>query len=434
MSRYLAAVDIGATSGRLLLASSPKEEDLKEIHRFKTPLVDDGDGHCHWDVKALFDEIVAGLKKCRELGTVPSRLGIDSFGVDYALLDEDDHLVGEVISYRDRRTDGVTAKFMSKERLFSLTGIQPQNFNSVYQLFLDRESGKLARASSLLFLPCYLAYLLTGTKANELSIVSTSGLFSSAKRTYVPEILSELGLDASFFGATVHSGESLGHLRKELVEEIGYDIEVVSSLNHDTAAAFLGSGAEAGDILISSGTWSLIGVILPEPIVTPDAMAAGFTNELSRPGEVRFLKNVVGMYIVNRLRDELTAGLPFSSVVESARASTYEGNFDPTLDSLLNPENMVDEVTRLLIEGGYPRPEKPGDYFKAAYLSLALAYGKTAFELNEIAHVEPKGICVFGGGSQNLYLNELTSEMTGLPVKKGPSEATGLGTILAIDG
>ena len=401
MKRYEAAVDIGATSGRLLLSSLSEEgkRSLEEVHRFKTPLVDDGDGHCHWDAATLFAEILAGLKKCRELGKEPYLLGIDSFGVDYALLDENDDLIGDVVSYRDARTSGVKERFMAPERLFELTGIQPMEFNSVYQLYLDRESGKLKKAKGLLFFPCYLAYLLTGKKVNELSIASTSGLLVPGGGSFSEEILAELGLAPSFFYEVAGAGTTIGHLKEEVKEAIDFDLEVRAALSHDTAAAFLGSLAKEGEILISSGTWSLIGVLSSKPCLSKEAFEKGFSNELSRPGEVRFLKNISGMWMANRLKTEILPDEPITKAVELARMSSYEGHFDPTASELMNPATMNEALDLLLTRGGYPLPKTPGDYFKAV---------------------------------KNLYLNELTAVETGLPVFTGPSEATGLGNILSI--
>ena len=434
MKRYEAAVDIGATSGRLLLSSLSEEgkRSLEEVHRFKTPLVDDGGGHCHWDAAALFAEILAGLKKCRELGKEPYLLGIDSFGVDYALLDENDHLIGDVVSYRDARTSGVKDRFMAPERLFELTGIQPMEFNSVYQLYLDRESGKLKKAKGLLFFPCYLAYLLTGKKVNELSIASTSGLLVPGGGSFSEEILAELGLTPSFFYEVAGAGTPIGHLKEEVKEAIGFDLEVRAALSHDTAAAFLGSLAREGEILISSGTWSLIGVLNSKPCLSKEAFEKGFSNELSRPGEVRFLKNISGMWMANRLKAEILPDEPITKAVELARKSSYEGHFDPTANELMNPSTMKEALDLLLRRGGYPLPKTPGDYFKAVYVSLAKEYARSAKELARLTSMTPRGVRIFGGGSKNLYLNELTAVETGLPVFTGPSEATGLGNILSI--
>ncbi len=435
MSTLASAVDIGATSGRLLLAEvsgAGKVESLSEVHRFRTPLVDDGDGHCHWDVDSLFSSIVEGLRKCAESGRIPSILGIDSFGVDYALLDQDGKRVGEVVSYRDSRTEGVSERFESPSLLFDRTGIQPMAFNSCYQLFLDRESGKLAKASGMLFLPCYLAYLLTGVKKNELSIASTSGLLTPGGAKFEESILGSLGLDPSFFYEVVGAGSPIGTLKKEIADEIGFDLEVRAALGHDTAAAFLGAGAKKGEILLSSGTWSLLGVLKNEPTVTREAFLAGFSNELSRPGEVRFLKNISGMYIANRLRSEILADFSIEDAVHLARKSEYRGYFDPNDPSLMNPASMEEAIRSLLGRSGFDLPLEPGDYFKAVYVSLAKAYAQTIDELMKVASFEPEGIRVFGGGSKNVYLNELTALETRLPVYRGPSEATGVGNVLSI--
>ncbi len=434
MKRYEAALDIGATSGRLLLSSLSEEgkRSLEEVHRFKTPLVDDGEGHCHWDVDALFAEIIAGLRKCHDLGKEPYILGIDSFGVDYALLDGSGGLIGDVVSYRDSRTRGVKERFLTPSRLFELTGIQPMEFNSVYQLFLDQESGKLSKAEGFLFFPCYLAYLLTGKKANELSIASTSGLLVPGGPAFEEEILSRLGLTPSFFYEVVEAGTTIGRLKPEIEEEVGFDLEVRTALSHDTAAAFLGSLGKEGEVLISSGTWSLIGILASRPCLSKEAFEKGFSNELSRFGEVRFLKNISGMWMANRLKAELLPEEPIAKAVERARESSYPGHFDPTAEELMNPPSMKEALDALLEKGGYPRPASPGDYFKAVYVSLAKEYARSVEELSRLASFSPRGIRIFGGGSKNLYLNELTALESRLPVFTGPSEATGLGNVLSI--
>ena len=429
--KYFLAVDIGATSARHILAHyEGRDLKLEEIHRFKTPLVQEGDGHCHWDVDGLFSEILTGMKKAKEAGKIPSSMGIDCFGVDYALLDEKDERIGLVTSYRDVRTFQAQKEFMTPEGLFLSTGVYPQNFDSAYQLYCDKASGKLHRAKTLMMLPSYLCYLLTGKKQNELSSLSTSALLDARTRKPCQEVFSALGIEESLLAPMVVAGDCLGKLLPSIQKEVGFDCEVYATLEHDTAAAFFASGAEKGEALLSSGTWSLLGCLLPNPIITEKAYKAGFTNELSRPGEVRFLQNIMGMWIINRLKDELQIA-SFGEITSSAAASSsYQGFFDVTDGRLSNPSSMKECVESLLVEKGNSLPSTRGELFYSVYHSLALGY-KTALEnMERLTGEKIAGIRVFGGGVNAEILNSLTEQITGLPVKRGPSEATAIGNLL----
>ena len=424
------AVDIGATSARLIVSHEKNGAfSLEEIHRFKTPLVQEGEGHCHWDVEKLFSEILFGLKKAKELGEAPDRIGIDCFGVDYALLDENDRLIGDVTSYRDVRTFEAKKEFLTPEGLFLRNGVYPQNFDSVYQLYCDKQSGKLAKAKTFMMLASYLCYRLTGVKQNELSALSTSALLDERTGKLSEETLKDLGISSSLFPEIIPAGTKIGHFAEAVKQEVGYDAEVYAALEHDTASAFFGSGAERGALLLSSGTWSLLGCILPQPIITKEAYEKGFTNELSRPGEVRLLQNIMGMWVVNRLKEELGIA-SFSEVTRLAsEASAYPGVFDATDDSLSNPESMKDAVLALLTKDGYSAPKDNGELFYCVYHSLAKTYAKAAKGIEQITGSRFSSLCIFGGGVQAEILNRLTEEETNFPVKRGPSEATAIGVL-----
>lgn len=429
--KYFLAVDIGATSARHILAHYQDGElALEEIYRFRTPLIQEGEGHCHWDVEVLFQEILFGMKKAKESGKIPASMGIDCFGVDYALLDQNDERIGLVQSYRDVRTFQAQKEFLTLEGLFLSTGVFPQNFDSAYQLYCDKQSGKLTKAKTFMMLPSYLCYLLTGVKQNELSSLSTSALLDARNATPSKEIFSALGLNESILAPIVPAGTKVGSLREEIQSEVGYDCEVYATLEHDTAAAFFASGAQEGDALLSSGTWSLLGRVLPSPIISEAAYKAGFTNELSHPGEVRFLQNIMGMWIINRLKDELKIA-SFPEITSSADAGkSYPGVFDVTDGRLSNPESMKDCVESLLEEKGYEKPKTHGELFYSVYHSLALGYKGAIENMEKLTGSKVKAVCVFGGGVNAEILNSLTEKETGLPVRRGPSEATAIGNLL----
>lgn len=437
MTKYYLAVDVGATSGRHILAhrNGAGELEIEEIYRFSTPLVQEEDEHCYWDVQKLFEEVLTGLKKAKALGKIPSRIGIDTFGVDYALLDQQDQLVGHVRSYRDIRTSPFRESFLSPERIYQLTGIQPHAFDTVYQLAADKDSGKLAKATQAIMLPSYLAYLLTGKKQNELSILSTSALMNARTYRFVPEIMDALGIDSNFFPSPIEAGNKIGSFLPEVAKEVGFDAVVYAALEHDTAAAFFGSGAKEGDALLSSGTWSLLGVVLKEPIITEESYRLGLTNEWSHRHEVRFLENITGMWLINRLMKEDPEQPDILTVVKEAEASqSFEGTLNVLEGRLMNPESMKEMVDALIVENGGVAPKTFGERYYAIYHSLALCYRDAIRKLETMTGRNFSALCVFGGGSKNRFLNELTSRVAELPVHTGPAEATAIGNILSIEG
>jgi rhamnulokinase len=432
---YFLSIDIGASSGRHIVGYYDSDNVLKieEIYRFKTVLIDDGDNHCHWDVAKLYGDILAGLVEAKRRGRVPSRIGIDTFGVDYALLDENDQLLGNIASYRDERTKAAKKELSSPEKLFLATGVQPQQFNTVYQLYCDKMSGKLAKAKCLMMLPSYLTYLLTGVKQNELSIMSTSGILDCRNERYSPDVLASLGISESLFAPLCHAGDRIGSFQKSVENVLGYQSEVYATLEHDTASAFFGSGAHEDQVLLSSGTWSLIGAVQHAPCVDSSVFENGFTNELSFPKQVRFLKNAMGMWIINTLMEQSIAKRTIQEVVALARnGSDYLPVFDATDETLLNPKNMESSIYNLLSKQKVTMPINDAQLYFCVYHSLAKVYREAILSLKEMTKNDYRSIIVFGGGSKNELLNELTSMETKLPVFRGPSEATAIGNIKAI--
>ena len=319
---------------------------------------------------------------------------------------------------------------MTPLSLFLANGVYPQNFDSVYQLYCDRKSGKLVGAKTFMMLPSYLCYLLTGVKTNELSSLSTSALLDERSGKPNPQILSLLGISPSLIAPIVSAGTKIGSLTDEISAKVGYSCDVFATLEHDTAAAFFASGAQEGEVLLSSGTWSLLGCILSEPVIHEKAYEAGFTNELSHPGEVRFLQNIMGMWIINRLKAELEIA-SFGEITSSAKnGSSYSGHFDVTDPRLSNPPSMRECVLSLLKDGGFEMPGSNGELFYSVYHSLAIGYQKAIRNLEKITGRKAVGICVFGGGVKAEILNSLTECITGLKVNRGPEEATAIGNLL----
>ena len=431
--RYTLAIDIGATSGRHILAHREDGElVLEEIFRFETPLIQEGEGHCHWDVEKLFSHILEGMKKAKEIGKIPECIGIDTFGVDYALLDKQGNRVAEITSYRDERTSLAKKTMSTPKQMFLETGIAPNAFNTAYQLYCDKQSGLLSKASEMILLPNYLAYRLTGKKSNELSILSTTALLDSRTEEYSPFVLGQLGLTPSFFSKKVIAGTPLGYLLPEIEKEVGYSSLVKASLHHDTGAAFFGAGAQKGEVLISSGTWSLLGTILDHAIVNERAYEAGFTNELSRPHEVRFLRNIMGMWLINLLKKE--KGIESFSLITAMaeEGSAYQESFDAGDESLLNPSSMEEAILALLKKENRPLPKNDGELFYCVYHSLAKSYAKAIADMEEITGEKFQAVRIFGGGVKAKILNRLTELETGKTVIEGPSEATAIGNLLSI--
>lgn len=433
--KYYLAVDIGATSARHVLGYRDEKGEMciSEIYRFKTPLVELPDGHCYWDVDKLFKEIITGLKKAKEIGKIPSKIGIDSFGVDYALLSKDGKIIDKVYSYRDERTVLAKKEFANDKELFLRTGIYPHAFNTIFQLYDDKKTGRLSMAKEALMLPSYLVYLLTGIKQNEVSILSTSGLLDAKTAKLDKVLLEKLGLDESFFPNIVPGGTDIGYFSKEIAEEVGYQAMVTCVLEHDTASAFRGADAPKNYAYLSSGTWSLFGAILAKPVINEVAFEKGFSNELSLPNEVRFLSNIMGMWVINRLLNECPEIKDVVEAVSLAESSTYSDYININDASLFNPSSMKDALLSLLAKKGAKEIKCNGDLFRSVYLSLAYSYKEALLGLEELCNEKFEGIAIFGGGVKNRFLNKLVEQITSKKVFTGPSEATSLGNLYMLE-
>ena len=427
MSYYL-AIDIGASSGRHILGRLENGKILlEEIYRFENHIVNDGK-NLVWDLGHLHSSVIEGLKKCSELGIHPTSVAIDTWGVDYVLLDSDGKEILPAVSYRDSRTDSIPEavdKIIPRDALYARNGIQPISFNTLYQLYCDKDSGKLDSAVSLLMMPDYLAYKLTGKRANEHTNLTTGALINALSGEIDRELLSTLGIKSSIFGAIYTPGEFLGGFNEETKRLVGFDSKVVICATHDTASAVAACPINKGDMYISSGTWSLIGTELRAPVLTPEAMNSGYTNEGGVEKTYRFLKNIMGMWLLQGIRRELGKKYSYDEMMHMAMDSEPCGYFNPNAKELVAPESMIGAI-RLLLN----KPEATlGELLASVYHSLAISYREAMLAQESISGMKTERICIIGGGSKDSYLNALTAHYTKKRVVAGPVEATAIGNL-----
>ncbi|MDO3408860.1 rhamnulokinase [Saccharibacillus sp. CPCC 101409] len=434
MSNHI-AVDIGASSGRLVLGSLKNGKlELSEIHRFSNGFAEREDGS-FWDIEYLFGEIVAGLHKAKAQGIHGCTLGIDTWAVDYVLLDEAGERIRDVYAYRDRRTDRAierVAEIVPPETVYRKTGIQQLSFNTLYQLFVhDRE--ELSRARNILMVPDYLYYRLTGRKVNETTNASTMQLLNLDSRDFDPELLELLGLRGDQFPGLTEPGAELGGLRAELAEEFDLpDCRVILAATHDTASAVLGVPAAEGRsaAYLSSGTWSLLGVELDEPLNTEQAMRANYTNEWGAYGTFRFLKNIMGLWLIQEVRRLDGERCGFAELADlAAEAEPFRSLIPCNDDRFLNPEDMIGEIRRACLEQDEPVPESIGQIARCVFDSLALSYRTYMEELERLTGRELDRLQIVGGGANNDLLCRLTANVLGREVSAGPGESTALGNL-----
>ena len=438
MSTYYLAVDIGASSGRHILGHMENGKmQLEEIHRFENGMVKK-DGEMCWETDRLFKEIVAGLKKCKEIGKIPVSMGIDTWGVDFVLLDKDDKLLGNAVGYRDKRNIGMDEKVYEKislDDLYARTGIQKAIYNTVYQLMAVKQKYPqyMEQAETLLFIPDYLHFLLTGRKANEYTEATTGQLVSPVTKDWDYELMDILGYKKEMFQELVMPGTSLGGLRKELVDEIGFDLEVVVPATHDTGSAVLAVPANDDDfIYISSGTWSLMGVERMQADCSKKSCELNFTNEGGYGYRFRYLKNIMGLWMIQSVRHEFGDRYGFAEIcAEAEKNKDFPSRVDANDECFLAPENMTEEVKNYCRRTGQQVPETLGEVATVIYASLADCYAKTASEIEEIAGRSFSRIHIVGGGSNAGYLNELTAKATKKEIHAGPTEATAIGNLTA---
>ena len=437
MGKYFLAVDIGASSGRHILGSLENGKIvLEEVHRFWNGM-DDIDGTLCWDVDRLFKEIIEGMKKCREIGKIPESVGIDTWGVDFVLLDKDDKMLGRAVGYRDHRTDGMDEevyKIIKEDDLYARTGIQKAIFNTIYQLMAlkVKKPGQLAEAETMLLMPDYFHYMLSGVAAAEYTEATTGQLVSPETKDWDRELIRKLGYPEKIFQKMVTPGTVLGELTPEVQKEVGYNCRVVEPATHDTGSAVIAVPTDRDDALyISSGTWSLMGTELMEANCSPESKASNLTNEGGYDYRFRYLKNIMGLWMIQSVKKEIGGSLGFGEICDMASKCTISSIVDCNDDRFLAPANMTEEVRSACRESGQQVPEGLAEVASVIYNSLAQCYAKTIRQLEGITGKKYDRIHIVGGGSNADYLNRLTAKATGVPVYAGPTEATAIGNIAA---
>ena len=426
--KYYLAIDIGASSGRHIIGWR-ENGDIKtdEVYRFPNG-VEERDGHLVWNIEGLFSSVVEGIKQAFLKYPVIESLSIDTWGVDYVLLNGDEEIY-PCYAYRDNRTEAIINEVharMSFEELYARTGTQFQPFNTIYQLYDDRKRGRLIDATDFLMIPEYLSYRLTGVKKKEYTNATTTGLLNAKTREYDGEIISALGLPSRLFGETSKSKEIVGKLTAEIENEVGGNAEVVLCASHDTGSAVEGFEIGEDTPYISSGTWSLLGVKIPDALTDSNSCRTNYTNE-GGVGYIRYQKNIMGMWVVNRLQSELCPEKHISDIVREAEGSDYQRTVDVNANGFLAPESMKAAFDTAL-DGG-DMPSGIADYFNCAFLSLAKSYKQAISELESNTGKKYAELYIVGGGAKNEYLNALTEKECEIKVIALPIEATAIGNL-----
>ena len=430
MKKYYLAIDIGASSGRHILGSL---EDgklfLEEIYRFENNIVNSADGAV-WDIEALFNEVVNGIAKCSEIGKLPTSIAIDTWGVDYVLLDENERELLPAFAYRNARTAAVptSADFpFTYEELYARCGIQSQSFNTIYQLWCDKLSGKADKAKHFLMMPEYLSYKLTGVMRNEYTEASTTSMVNAEGKCWDKEIIDALGLNAEMFLPLSRPGDEVGRLKDEIKTRVGFDSTVVLAPSHDTASAVAACPINDSSVYISSGTWSLMGTENTFPVLSDIARESNFSNEGGIEYRFRFLKNIMGMWLFQNVRRNINKKYTYDEMMNMARQSSFDKVIDVNHESLVCPENMIEAVNKLAGDENLPL----ADTLACIYNSLATIYAKTVSDIEKISGKTVDNIFIVGGGSRDAYLNTLTARYTGKRVVIGLSEATATGNLIS---
>ncbi len=450
--RYYLAIDIGASSGRHILGHvADGKLVLEEMFRFDNKQVRKN-GHDCWDMDNLWQGILDGLRACKAAGKIPHTVGIDTWAVDYVLLDEQDRVIGDAVAYRDSRTEGMKELvngIIDAEALYSRAGIQYQPFNTVYQLMaLKREHPEqLEQAKWLLMIPEYFNYKLTGVKQNEYTNASSTNLLHAEGKTWDREVINKLGLPEGIFHELAMPGTVLGNLLPQVQEQVGFDATVILPATHDTGSAFLAVPARDDNaVYLSSGTWSLLGVENEVPITTMESMAQNFTNEGGAWYRYRYLKNIMGLWMIQSIRRELN-GVAYIQGKENRTAATRQWSFpdligaaraaedffsvvDVNRDCFLSPESMIGAIKAECARTGQPVPETVGQIMQCVYTSLSICYRDAIHSLEALTGKHYTSINIVGGGCQDGYLNQRTAEATGLPVFAGPVEGTAIGNLI----
>jgi len=426
---YCLAIDIGASSGRHLLGEIKEGKlTITEIYRFENA-IKEKNGTLIWDIDEICENVIKGLERCKELGKIPKTVAIDTWGVDYVLLDEKGKEMLPCVAYRDGRTANVPTeiyKLIDKAELYSRTGINEQSYNTIFQLWCDKCSGKMDKAAYMLMMPDYLSYRLTGVISQEYTICSTTGLLNAKSKTWDSEIIERLDYKKELFGDISAPGTEIGNFSEEIKNRVGFDCLVLHCPAHDTASAVAACPADDQSLFISSGTWSLVGTENTYPVTTLQAMNAGLSNEGGIEYRYRFLKNIMGMWLFQSIKRELDNQYTYDEMMHLAMTSSFNQLIDPTDDAFLAPESMIEAVRAWLGKEKLPL----ADVLSSVYHSLAHSYNTTLQEIENISGKAIKCINIVGGGSKDRYLNQLTKQYTGRAVTAGPVECTATGNII----
>lgn len=462
--KYSLAIDIGASSGRHILGTIDNGKIvLEEMYRFDNVQIRKN-GHDCWDIETLVSHVIAGIKSCVDAGKAPSTIGIDTWGVDFVLLDSDLKLCSDAVAYRDERTKGIdedAAKIISLKNLYSRTGIQKLPFNSIYQLVALKKKSpeQLEKAEHFLMIPDYLNFRLTGKICNEYTNSTTTNLVNSESKDWDYELIERLGLPKKIFGSLNMPGTVVGDLLPEIAKETKSNAKVILPATHDTGSAFLAVPArDEKTVFLSSGTWSLLGVENKIPITNDYAYNANFTNEGGAWYRFRFLKNIMGLWMIQSIRRELNGveyvsgkskktedvkeriddleellshgKISFAQLEREARKNVdFKSVIDVNDNRFLDPQSMISEVCRACEEKGVCVPKTVGELMQCVYISLAKCYAEKIIELSKITGVKYTSLNIVGGGSQDGYLNELVKRETHLDVFAGPIEGTAIGNL-----
>lgn len=439
---YYLAVDLGATSGRTILAHYDGERiHQKEFTRFGNPIIP-LHGHLFWDLPALYYQILLALKKAAAEHIRLTSIGIDTWGCDFAVFNNEGLLNGLPYSYRDPHTDGVMPRLferMDSKKIYNLTGIQFMPFNSIFQLFqlTKSQASILNNAHKIMFIPDALSYMLTGNAVTERTVASTSGLLNAHVGQLDNELLQAIDIKSDCFAPVVEPGHLIGELSAEVQAFTGMGaIPVVAVAGHDTASAVLAVPSPDEDYAyLSCGTWSLLGIETTHPIINHDSFELNFTNEGGVMGTTRFLKNICGLWIFERCREEFKqldslVNTDVKALIELSKTSDYKGTINPDDELFAHPDSMISAINTYCKDHNFTPPTTVADYVHLIFRSLALRYKEVLDTLQKLSPHPIKRLHVIGGGSQNEYLMQLTANAIGLPVVCGPTEATALGNTL----
>lgn len=435
------AFDFGASSGRLMMSRfDGKKIELQEIYRFPNEPVRVGE-RFYWDILRLFHEMKNGLKKAASMKLNISSIGIDTWGVDYGLLDENDNLVSNPIHYRDSRTENILDNIkdkMSFKEIYRRTGIQYLSFNTIYQLISDNEIRQdiFKQAKTLLLIPDFFNFLLTGKKYNEYTDASTSQLINAETKNWDRDLMDKLGIPQHIFQNIIMPGNVVGYLSKEIQEETGLGaIPVISVGSHDTASAVAGTPLNSeNSAYLSCGTWSLLGIESDKPIINENALKCNFTNEGGVENTIRFLKNINGLWLIQQLKkswSENIEAVSFPDIIKAAEdAQNKSFIINPNEQLFMVPLNMADAIKQYCMESGQGTPQGLGEIAIAVYNGLTAEYKNTVQSLESLSGKTIDAINMVGGGIQDTFLCKLTAKVTGKKVYAGPIEASVLGNII----